>query len=136
MLKKAHTQKKMKKKHKTYSNVTLKIVIFISSQQFYLSFSCVITHYIILHVYNVTMVTGKPMIDRTYTRSQLQGFLEIRKGGVLQNWVRRLCVVSGTRLLIYKGMKLTFHNVIMSMRLLLLLAMPSALHVYRVVKLN
>ena len=48
-------------------------------------------------------LTGKPMYDSTFSRSQLQAFIDIKKGGLLKQWTRRLCVISGTRLLIYKG---------------------------------
>lgn len=43
------------------------------------------------------------MHDSTFSRSQLKAYLEIKKGGMLQQWVWRLCIISGTRLLIYKG---------------------------------
>ena len=59
----------------------------------------------IKRLYTVNVIfPGKPMMDSTFSRNQLQAFLEIKKGGVLQNWIQRLCVLSGTRLLIYKGM--------------------------------
>lgn len=45
---------------------------------------------------------GKPLFDSTFSRNQLQSYLEVKKGGMLQQWVRRMCVLSGTRLLIYK----------------------------------
>lgn len=43
------------------------------------------------------------MPDNKDSRNQLKAFMEIKKGGLLQQWVGRLCVFSGTRLLIYKG---------------------------------
>ncbi|ELT96188.1 hypothetical protein CAPTEDRAFT_42875, partial [Capitella teleta] len=45
---------------------------------------------------------GKPLYDSTFSRNQLQACLEVKKGGIMQNWVRRMCVLTGTRLLIYK----------------------------------
>ncbi|CAH1779251.1 unnamed protein product [Owenia fusiformis] len=52
--------------------------------------------------YLIRFYTGKPFHDMTYARNQLSSFLFIRKGKVLPQWVRRFCVISGTRLLIYK----------------------------------
>ena len=43
------------------------------------------------------------MVDSTFSRNQLQAYIDIKKGKMMSNWVKRLCVVSGTRLLIHKG---------------------------------
>ncbi|GFR82039.1 PH domain leucine-rich repeat-containing protein phosphatase 1 [Elysia marginata] len=45
---------------------------------------------------------GKPLSDFTYSRNQLSTYAYIRKGKLLHQWTRRLCVISGTRLLIYR----------------------------------
>nr|XP_034338092.1 PH domain leucine-rich repeat-containing protein phosphatase 2 isoform X2 [Crassostrea gigas] len=50
----------------------------------------------------VKFYAGKPMSDGTYSRNQLTTYAYVRKGKLLHQWVRRLCVVSGTRLLIYR----------------------------------
>lgn len=52
--------------------------------------------------YLIKFYSGKPMPDNKDSRNQLKAFMEIKKGGLLQQWVGRLCVFSGTRLLIYK----------------------------------
>ena len=44
------------------------------------------------------------MIDSTFSRNQLQALIEIKKNKVMSQWTKRLCVLSGTRLLMYKGM--------------------------------
>ena len=46
---------------------------------------------------------GKPMVDSTFSRNQLQAYIDVKKGKMMSNWVKRLCVISGTRLLVYKG---------------------------------
>ena len=51
--------------------------------------------------------TGKPFHDSTFSRNQLTAWIDIRKGKVIHQWSRRLCVISGTRLLIYKGKRLS-----------------------------
>lgn len=53
--------------------------------------------------FNCLNIPGKPMSDGTYSRNQLTTYAYVRKGKLLHQWVRRLCVVSGTRLLIYRG---------------------------------
>ncbi|XP_061163217.1 PH domain leucine-rich repeat-containing protein phosphatase 2-like isoform X1 [Saccostrea echinata] len=50
----------------------------------------------------VKFYAGKPLSDGTYSRNQLTSYAYVRKGKLLHQWVRRLCVVSGTRLLIYR----------------------------------
>ncbi|XP_070202182.1 PH domain leucine-rich repeat-containing protein phosphatase 2-like isoform X2 [Littorina saxatilis] len=59
--------------------------------------------------YLVKFYSGKPVSDSTYSRNQLTSWVYVRKGKLLHQWVRRLCVISGTRLLIYrdKGAKPT-----------------------------
>ncbi|KAH3770493.1 hypothetical protein DPMN_171780 [Dreissena polymorpha] len=52
--------------------------------------------------YLVKFYAGKPVSDSTYSRNQLTTFVYVRKGKLLYQWVRRLCVISGTRLLIYR----------------------------------
>ncbi|KAK2192238.1 hypothetical protein NP493_36g04045 [Ridgeia piscesae] len=54
--------------------------------------------------YLIRFYYGKPTFDSTFSRKQLQAYIDVRKGKMLQQWVPRMCVVSGTRLLIYKGM--------------------------------
>ena len=54
-------------------------------------------------VYIVELLAGKPVCDGWYLNNQLQAMLDVKKGGILQNWLHRLCVLSNTRLLIYKG---------------------------------
>ena len=44
------------------------------------------------------------MVDSTFSRTQLQAYIDVKKGKVISNWNKRLCVVSGTRLLVYKGL--------------------------------
>ena len=43
------------------------------------------------------------MVDSTFSRNQLQAYIDVKKGKMMSNWVKRLCVISGTRLLVYKG---------------------------------
>lgn len=43
------------------------------------------------------------MHDGTFSRPQLEAYIDIRKGRVLGAWQRRVCVISGTRILVYKG---------------------------------
>ncbi|XP_069113658.1 PH domain leucine-rich repeat-containing protein phosphatase 2-like isoform X2 [Argopecten irradians] len=50
----------------------------------------------------VKFYAGKPISDSTYSRNQLSAYTMVRKGKLLHQWVRRLCVVSGTRLQIYR----------------------------------
>ncbi|XP_060073754.1 PH domain leucine-rich repeat-containing protein phosphatase 2-like [Ylistrum balloti] len=50
----------------------------------------------------VKFYAGKPISDSTYSRNQLSAYAMVRKGKLLHQWVRRLCVVSGTRLQIYR----------------------------------
>ena len=50
-----------------------------------------------------SLFVGKPVSDSTYSRNQLTSWVYVRKGKLLHQWVRRLCVISGTRLLIYRG---------------------------------
>ncbi|KAK3086917.1 hypothetical protein FSP39_025370 [Pinctada imbricata] len=50
----------------------------------------------------VKFYAGKPISDGTYSRNQLTSHAYVRKGKLLYQWVRRLCVISGTRLLIYR----------------------------------
>ncbi|XP_053401154.1 PH domain leucine-rich repeat-containing protein phosphatase 2-like isoform X2 [Mercenaria mercenaria] len=52
--------------------------------------------------YLVKFYAGKPVSDSTYSRNQLSTFAYVRKGKLLYQWVRRLCVITGTRLLIYR----------------------------------
>ncbi|BFZ13214.1 hypothetical protein BsWGS_16253 [Bradybaena similaris] len=52
--------------------------------------------------YLIRFYAGKPLSDSTYGRNQLQTYAYIRKGKLLHQWGRRLCVLSGTRLLIYR----------------------------------
>ncbi|XP_071092127.1 PH domain leucine-rich repeat-containing protein phosphatase 2-like [Haliotis cracherodii] len=52
--------------------------------------------------YLVKFYAGKPISDSTYSRSQLSSYAYLRKGKLLHQWVRRLCVITGTRLLIYR----------------------------------
>ena len=52
--------------------------------------------YLILYI-------GKPMYESTFSQNRLQANIQIKKGGLLQQWIHRLCVISGTRLLVYKG---------------------------------
>ncbi|XP_052816622.1 PH domain leucine-rich repeat-containing protein phosphatase 2-like isoform X2 [Mya arenaria] len=52
--------------------------------------------------YLVKYYAGKPVSDSTYSRNQLTSFAYVRKGKLLHQWSRRLCVISGTRLLIYR----------------------------------
>ncbi|GFN92368.1 PH domain leucine-rich repeat-containing protein phosphatase 1, partial [Plakobranchus ocellatus] len=52
--------------------------------------------------YLVRFYAGKPLSDFTYSRNQLSTYAYIRKGKLLHQWTRRLCVISGTRLLIYR----------------------------------
>jgi len=48
-------------------------------------------------------LAGKPTRHSTFTRKQLKSWINTRRGGILQQWVYRNCVISGTRLLLYKG---------------------------------
>ena len=48
------------------------------------------------------------MVDSTFSRTQLQAYIDVKKGKVISNWNKRLCVVSGTRLLVYKGLMTTY----------------------------
>jgi len=43
------------------------------------------------------------MCEKYYSSNQLQAMLDVKKGGILQHWQHRLCVLSNTRLLMYKG---------------------------------
>lgn len=43
------------------------------------------------------------MVDSTFARTQMQAFLDVRKDKVMSGWGKKLCVLSGTRLLMYKG---------------------------------
>ncbi|XP_012938360.1 uncharacterized protein LOC101860377 [Aplysia californica] len=52
--------------------------------------------------YLVRFYAGKPLSDYTYSRNQLTTYAYVRKGKLLHQWVRRLCVISGTRMLIYR----------------------------------
>ncbi|XP_013390226.1 uncharacterized protein LOC106158698 [Lingula anatina] len=52
--------------------------------------------------FQIRFYTGKPFHDGTYSRNQLQAWVEVRKGKVLHQWARRLCIISGTRLYIYR----------------------------------
>ncbi|KAL4235210.1 PH domain leucine-rich repeat-containing protein phosphatase 2 [Mactra antiquata] len=52
--------------------------------------------------YLVKFYAGKPVSDSTYSRNQLTSFVYVRKGKLIHQWVRRLCVIAGTRLLIYR----------------------------------
>jgi len=54
-------------------------------------------------VYIVELLAGKPLCAGWYSNNQLQAMLEVKKGGILQHWQHRLCVLSNTRLLMYKG---------------------------------
>jgi len=54
----------------------------------------------------IELLLGKPLCEKWRLSSQLQAMLDVKKGGLLQHWQHRLCVLSNTRLLIYKG-KLT-----------------------------
>jgi len=49
------------------------------------------------------LLAGKPLCAGWYSNSQLRALLHVKKGGILQHWQHRLCVLSNTRLLIYKG---------------------------------
>lgn len=46
---------------------------------------------------------GKPFFDNTFTRNHLSAYLDVKLGGVLSRWCKRLCTLSGTQLKIYKG---------------------------------
>jgi len=46
---------------------------------------------------------GKPTRYNTFTRKQLKAWINTKRGGLLQQWVYRHCVISDTRLLLYKG---------------------------------
>ncbi|XP_041375510.1 PH domain leucine-rich repeat-containing protein phosphatase 2-like [Gigantopelta aegis] len=50
----------------------------------------------------IRFYAGKPISDSTYSRNQLTTYAYIRKGKLLHQWVRRYCIISGTRLLIYR----------------------------------
>ncbi|XP_059164436.1 uncharacterized protein LOC131947287 isoform X2 [Physella acuta] len=52
----------------------------------------------------VRFYSGKPLSlsDFTYSRNHLSTYAYIRKGKLLHQWVRRLCVISGTRMLIHR----------------------------------
>ncbi|ESO82713.1 hypothetical protein LOTGIDRAFT_155730 [Lottia gigantea] len=52
--------------------------------------------------YLIKFYAGKPLSDGTYSRSQLSSYVYVRKGKLLHQWVRRRCVISGTRLLIHR----------------------------------
>lgn len=52
--------------------------------------------------YLVKFYAGKPVSDSTYSRNQLTTFAYVRKGKLIYQWVRRLCIITGTRLLIYR----------------------------------
>ncbi|KAK6186255.1 hypothetical protein SNE40_008326 [Patella caerulea] len=52
--------------------------------------------------YLVKFYAGKPVSDSTYSRNQLSAYVYVRKGKLLHQWVRRRCVISGTRLLIHR----------------------------------
>ncbi|XP_052062683.1 PH domain leucine-rich repeat-containing protein phosphatase 2-like isoform X1 [Mytilus californianus] len=52
--------------------------------------------------YLVKFYAGKPISDSTYSRNQLQSLVLVRKGKLIYQWVKRLCVISGTRLMIYR----------------------------------
>jgi len=51
----------------------------------------------------IALWTGKPMRHSTFSRKQLKSWVNTKRGGLLQQWVYRSCVISGTRLLLYKG---------------------------------
>jgi len=53
--------------------------------------------------YIVKLLIGKPLCAKWYSSKQLQAMLSVKKGGILQHWQHRLCVLSNTRLLMYKG---------------------------------
>ncbi|XP_064641510.1 PH domain leucine-rich repeat-containing protein phosphatase 2-like isoform X2 [Lineus longissimus] len=52
--------------------------------------------------YQIKFYTGKPLHDYTYSRHYLASVLLVRKGKMFHQWSERLCIISGTRLLIYK----------------------------------
>jgi len=51
----------------------------------------------------VEPLAGKPLCERWYSNNQLQAMLDVKKGGILKQWQHRMCILSNTRLLIYKG---------------------------------
>ena len=51
---------------------------------------------------------GKPFHDSTFSRNQLQAYIDVKKGKVISGWTKRLCCISGTRLLVYKGLPLFY----------------------------
>ncbi|XP_014669516.1 PREDICTED: PH domain leucine-rich repeat-containing protein phosphatase 2-like [Priapulus caudatus] len=53
--------------------------------------------------YLIRFYAGKPIQDGTFSRRMLSAQLYVRKGKVFHQWVKRLVVVSGTRVLIYPG---------------------------------
>jgi len=52
-------------------------------------------------------LAGKPICERYHSNNQLQAMLNVKKGGLLHHWQHRLCVLSNTRLLLYKGTTFT-----------------------------
>ncbi|KAK3603860.1 hypothetical protein CHS0354_042868 [Potamilus streckersoni] len=52
--------------------------------------------------YLVKFYAGKPISDSTYSRNQLSTMVYVRKGKIIYQWVQRLCVISGTRLHVYR----------------------------------
>ncbi|XP_055331496.1 PH domain leucine-rich repeat-containing protein phosphatase 2-like [Paramacrobiotus metropolitanus] len=56
----------------------------------------------------IRFYAGKPYLDATFSRQSLCTVLPVRKQkGLLHPWTRRLCEISGTRLLIYPGTEKT-----------------------------
>jgi len=46
---------------------------------------------------------GRPPFARKLASNRLQEVLNVKKAGVLKQWVHRLCVLSDSRLFIHKG---------------------------------
>jgi len=66
------------------------------------------------------LFAGKPACHSTFTRKQLKSWINTKRGGLLQQWVYRNCVISGTRLLLYKGQARILFRSVMSMYILFL----------------
>ncbi|XP_014677745.1 PREDICTED: PH domain leucine-rich repeat-containing protein phosphatase 2-like [Priapulus caudatus] len=53
--------------------------------------------------YLLRFYVGKPVQDGTFTRNNVSGVLYVRKGKLFHQWAKRMCMLSGTRLLVYPG---------------------------------
>ncbi|XP_067934912.1 PH domain leucine-rich repeat-containing protein phosphatase 2-like isoform X2 [Watersipora subatra] len=52
--------------------------------------------------YLIRFYSGKPFFDNTFSRNHLSAYLDVKLGGVLSRWCKRLCTLSGTQIKIYK----------------------------------